>query len=52
LISYGAPYADPGFQMDVEYDAAKIDSDAPATVEVLAPDGQRVEQVFDLPSLR
>jgi hypothetical protein len=52
LISNGSAPADPGFQMDVEYDAAKIDSGAPATVEVLAPDGQHVEQIFDLPSLR
>jgi hypothetical protein len=52
LISNGSAPANPGFQMDVEYDAEKIDSGAPATIEVLAPDAQRVEQIFDLPSLR
>jgi hypothetical protein len=52
LISYGSPYADLGFLMDVEYDAEKIDSDAPLTVDVLAPDGQNVQQTFELANLR
>jgi|ERR1700691_2111677 hypothetical protein len=52
LITMGSASANLGFQMDLEYDAEKIDSGAPATVEVLAPDGQRVEQIFDLPGLR
>jgi len=40
-----------GADVDLEYDAAKIKSDA-ATVEVIAPDGQNVKARFDLATLR
>jgi hypothetical protein len=40
-----------GAEVDLEYDAAKIKS-APATVEVIAPDGQDLKATFDLGTLR
>jgi hypothetical protein len=41
-----------GIEMDLEYDAEKIESAAPATVEVLSPDGQEIRETFDLAKLR
>ena len=41
-----------GREMDLDYDAEKIDSAAPATVEVLTPDGQGIRAEFDLAKLR
>lgn len=40
-----------GAKVDLEFDAAKIKS-APATVEVVTPDGQNVKATFDLGTLR
>jgi hypothetical protein len=45
------PYI-PGEYLTAEYNADDTDSDAPATVEVLAPDGNNVTETFDLDSLR
>jgi hypothetical protein len=42
----------PGVYVTAEYNADDIDSEAPATVEVLAPDGNNVNETFDLDSLR
>jgi hypothetical protein len=42
----------PGVYLTAEYSADDIDSEAPATVEVLAPDGNNVTETFDLDSLR
>jgi len=42
----------PGEYLTAEYSADDIDSEAPATVEVLAPDGNNVTETFDLDSLR
>jgi hypothetical protein len=42
----------PGVYLTAEYNADDIDSEAPATVEVLAPDGNNVNETFDLDSLR
>ena len=52
LYSFGSAPVDIGVEIDAEYDAEKIDSSEPATVEVLAPDGQEILQTFDLASLR
>jgi hypothetical protein len=52
LISSGSAPADIGLEFDIEYDAEKIDSAAPAMVEVLVPDGQDILQTFDLSTLR
>jgi hypothetical protein len=41
-----------GMYVTAEYNADDIDSEAPATVEVLAPDGNNVTETFDLDSLR
>jgi len=41
-----------GAMIDADYDAAKIDRGAPATIEVDTPDGQDVETTFDLTQLR
>ncbi len=41
-----------GMELDLDYDADKIDSSAPADVEVLTPDGQEIHATFDLDSLR
>lgn len=41
-----------GMELDLDYDADKIDSSAPADVEVLTPDGQDLNATFDLDSLR
>jgi hypothetical protein len=41
-----------GVYVTAEYNADDIDSDAPAAVEVLAPDGNNVTEAFDLASLR
>ena len=38
--------------MELEFDASQVDSAPAATVEVLAPDGQRVKVEFDLEKLR
>lgn len=45
------PYI-PGVYLTAEYSADDIDSDAPARVEVIAPDGRNVIERFDLSSLR
>jgi hypothetical protein len=42
----------PGVYLTAEYSADDIDSEAPATVEVLAPDGNNITETFDLDSLR
>jgi hypothetical protein len=42
----------PGEYLTAEYSADDIDSDAPAAVEVLAPDGNNVTETFDLDRLR
>jgi hypothetical protein len=42
----------PGMELDLNYDADKIDSSVPADVEVLTPDGQEIHATFDLDSLR
>ena len=42
----------PGVYVTAEYNANDIDSEAPATVEVLAPDGNNVTETFALDSLR
>ena len=42
----------PGVYLTAEYSADDIDSEAPATVEALAPDGNNVTETFDLDSLR
>jgi len=41
-----------GFYMTAEFNADDIDPEAPATVEVIAPDGRNVVEKFDLASLR
>ena len=41
-----------GLEMDLEYDAEKIDSAAPATVKVHSADGRDVQFTFDLAGLR
>jgi hypothetical protein len=41
-----------GVYLTAEYSAGDIDSEAPATVEVLGPDGNNVTETFDLDSLR
>jgi hypothetical protein len=41
-----------GMFVTAEYNADDIDSGAPATVEVLAPDGNNATETFDLASLR
>jgi hypothetical protein len=41
-----------GMELDLDYDADKIDSSAPADVEVLTPDGQDIHATFDLDGLR
>jgi len=43
---------DSGMYLTAEYSADNIDSEAPATIEVLAPDGNNVTETFDLDSLR
>lgn len=54
---YAYPYPDEGIpyvtgaRIELDYDSTKIDS-APLTVEVLTPDGQKVEAPFDLSRLR
>ena len=40
-----------GADVELKFDAWQVDS-APATVEVLTPDGQRVKVEFDLEKLR
>jgi hypothetical protein len=45
------PYI-PGEYLTAEYSAGDIDPEAPATVEVLAPDGHNITETFDLDSLR
>lgn len=52
LYSSGPTPAVIGLEMDLEYDAEKIDSAAPATVKVITPDGQEVRGTFDLAKLR
>jgi hypothetical protein len=42
----------PGVYLTSEYSADDIDSEGPATVEVLAPDGNNVTETFDLDRLR
>lgn len=42
----------PGMELDLNYDADKMDSSAPADVEVLTPDGQEIHATFDPGSLR
>ncbi|HXO88416.1 MAG TPA: hypothetical protein VN885_07170 [Candidatus Acidoferrales bacterium] len=42
----------PGVYLTAEYSADDVDSEAPATVEVLAPDGNNVTETFALDSLR
>jgi hypothetical protein len=42
----------PGEYLTGEYSADDIDSEAPATVEIIAPDGNNVSETFDLDSLR
>jgi hypothetical protein len=52
-IYWGGPDSSAaGTELDLDYDADKIDSSAPADVEVLTPDGQDIHAVFDLESLR
>jgi hypothetical protein len=41
-----------GMELDLDYDADKIDSSVPADIEVLTPDGQEIHATFDLDSLR
>lgn len=41
-----------GFYLTAEYRAEDIDSESPATVEVIAPDGRNVIETFDLGSLK
>jgi hypothetical protein len=42
----------PGEYLTAEYNADDVDSEAPATVEILAPAGNNVTETFDLGSLR
>jgi hypothetical protein len=42
----------PGQYLTTEYSADDIDTEAPATVEVIAPDGNNVTETFDVDSLR
>ena len=52
-ISWDGPGSNaPGMELDLDYDADKVDSSAPADVEVLTPDGQEIHATFDLDSLR
>ena len=52
-ISWDGPGSNaPGMELDLDYDADKVDSSAPADVEVLTPDGQEIHATFDLGSLR
>ncbi len=41
-----------GMFVTAEYNADDVDSQVPATVEILAPDGNNVTETFDLDSLR
>jgi hypothetical protein len=50
LAGYSAPI-DVGIELDNEYDADKVES-APATVEVVGPDGTTLAETFDLDRLR
>ena len=44
--------ANDGFYLTAEFDADDIDSEAPARVEVIAPDGRNIVDTFDLATLR
>ena len=47
---FGTPYVT-GARIELEYDPEKIESD-PVDIDVLTPDGQKVEATFDLGRLR
>ena len=47
---FGTPYVT-GAGMELEYDPEKIESD-PVDIDVLTPDGQKIEATFDLGHLR
>lgn len=51
ILSGESAPVDVGIEFDTEYDADKIES-APATIEVLGPDGKTFAETFDLASLR
>jgi hypothetical protein len=50
VAGYSAPI-DVGIEFDNEYDADNVES-APATVEVVGPDGKTLTETFDLDGLR
>ncbi len=52
LVSGSSAPVDVGVAFNNEYDADKVDTDLPATVEVLSPDGKNIVETFDLASLR
>ena len=52
LIAPTSAPIDVGIAFNNEYDADKIASDSPATVEILAPSGETISETFDLASLR
>jgi hypothetical protein len=47
----GRPYYVTGARIELEYDPEKIESD-PVDIDVLTPDGQKIETTFDLARLR
>jgi hypothetical protein len=48
---FGMPYYVTGARIELEYDPEKIESD-PVDIDVLTPDGQKIETTFDLARLR
>ncbi len=53
MVSPDSAPVEGGMYLTAEYDADKIDSEAPATIEVVAPDGNNdVAETFDLGGLR
>ncbi len=52
MVSADSAPVEGGMYLNAEFDADNIDSDAPETVEIVAPDGRNVLESFDLGSLR
>lgn len=53
MVSSDSAPAEGGMYVNAEYDADKIDPEAPATIEIVAPDGNKdIVETLDLVSLR